>query len=84
MNIPDLKQLDKLVQLCRKRGVKVIKIDNMELTLSDEAPTKSKKKQELPAGTPSIFESDSLTDEQLLQWSVMEVPPAKAEAGSDN
>lgn len=82
MNLPDLKQLNKLIQLCRKQGVKVIKIDNMELTLSDDLPTKPGKKQLAPQPqTPSIFESDSLTDEQLLDWSLMSVPKAETPEG---
>lgn len=82
MNLPDLKQLNKLIQLCRKQGVKVIKIDNMELTLSDDLPTKPGKKQvaQQPQA-PSIFESDSLTDEQLLDWSLMSVPKAETPEG---
>lgn len=76
MNLPDLKQLDKLIVLCRKRGVKVIKIDNMELILNEELPNKPIKAsaKTAPAPTNDIFQTDTLTDEQLLNWSVMEVP----------
>lgn len=84
MQLPDLKQLDKLVQLCRKRGVKVIRLGEMELTLSDEAPTKSSKKsQEATAQSPSIFETDSLTEQQLLEWSVMQVPDISSPGAVD-
>jgi hypothetical protein len=80
MNLPDLKALDKIIALCRKRGVKVIKIDNIELTLSEEAPvsaykqTKAAKKSayKLTKETDPMagFESDSLTEDQLLFFSV--------------
>lgn len=84
MQLPDLKQLDKLIALCRKRGVTVIKIDNMELTLSESAPVKSSKKQDqLPQSSASLFESDTLTDEQLLNWSIMEVPTGNEEPGAN-
>jgi hypothetical protein len=68
VQLPDLKALNKLIALCRKQGVKVIKLGDMELTLSDDAPVKTSKKQEFNH-TQGEVDTDSLTDEQLLMWS---------------
>lgn len=71
----DLKMLAKVVDLCRKKGVKVFKIDNIEITLSEDAPvtrTRKAKNSTIPATSKypdAPFESDSLTDEQLLFYS---------------
>lgn len=73
MQIPDLKQLDKLIALCRKRGVKTVKIDNMELTLSDEVPEPPKTRKSAttaPQTIPDTFQSDAISDEEMLFWSV--------------
>lgn len=72
MQLPDLKALDKIIALCRKRGVKSIKIDNVELTLAESAPVSTYKKK-APSLTPqpdSAFETDTLSPEEMLFWSV--------------
>jgi len=75
MNLPDLKQLDKIIALCRKRGVSEITVDNMTVKLGD-MPSKpgSKKSQastgsEVMSGIAADFEADGLTQDQLLMWS---------------
>lgn len=74
MTINSLKELDKLIALCRKRGVNNIKIDNIELELGS-APIKTKSAQKLPVYTPggvdefTKVETDELTPEQLLYYS---------------
>lgn len=87
MDLPDLKQLDKVIALCRKRGVKSIKIDNVEITLSDTAPAAYKRPlhAQKQAATTSIplpegIEQEQLTEEQLLFYSVQDViGPLKGE-----
>lgn len=69
MTLPDLKALDKIIALCRKRGVKVIKIDNMELTLSDEAPSTRGTKGKATHGEQGQVETDGPSDEDMLYWS---------------
>lgn len=88
MNLPDLKQLDKIIGLCRKRGVKSIKIDNVELTLSDDAPIKnvrssktSSKTHESPTGNE--LETSELTEEQLLFYSVQDIPGTPKDSGAN-
>ncbi len=73
MQLPDLKELDKLIALCRKRGVSVVKMGELELTLSDSAPAskprgKAAKKAHEAPGDPESF--DLLSDEEKLFWSV--------------
>jgi hypothetical protein len=84
MNLPDLKQLDKVIALCRKRGVKSIKIDNVELTLSEDAPAKQTRKksntkeaEQVSATVDTAFESDSPTEDELLFWSSVQVPESE-------
>lgn len=79
MDISNLKELDKLISLCRKRGVKSIQIDNLAIELSDSTPatkrnSTSTKRQlqdlDAPDAAQEKFITDSLTKEQLLNWSV--------------
>ena len=67
----DPKALKKLVKVCREMGVKSYKGDGFEFTLTDDAPRKATKKSVIPtASTPDEdFETDSLTQEQILMWS---------------
>jgi hypothetical protein len=61
MNLPDLKQLDKVIALCRKRGVSEITVGEITLKLGSK-PTKAPKHEEPVA-------EDQITDEELLFWS---------------
>lgn len=75
MQLPDLKELDKLIALCRKRGITTVKIGELQLTLSDEAPeSKYKRAKATNQATVSYpdtqFESDALTEEELMFYSV--------------
>ena len=74
MNLPDLKQLDKLIALCRKRGIKSVQIDNLKIELGDAPEQRSTKKAQAISQVEEDFESDALTDEQLLHWSVTNLP----------
>lgn len=74
MTLPDLKELQKLIQLCRKTGIKTVKLGELELTLADEAPVskprgKAAKKQEEEA-KPGVYDSwEALSDEDKLFYS---------------
>ena len=71
MNLPDLDQLKKIIELCRKTGVKTFTCGEMTVTLSDYAPqSKYKRRQmqqdEIPSDVPS--------DAELLMWSAPSNP----------
>lgn len=78
MTIQSIKELDKLMQLCRKRGVRSIKIDNIEFYIETESEAPTKAMTEL---APDVFDPgtippptkidtpDELSEEQLLMWS---------------
>lgn len=82
MELPDLKQLTKLIALCRKQGVSHVKLGEFEITLSGSQPTKkSRRYNRKPLMGSSILsdqeseaddeiESDELSAESLLLWSV--------------
>lgn len=62
MQLPDLKQLEKLLKMCRKQGI-------TELTMSDM----SFKFGDLPRETNEVEQDENpynLTDEQLAYYSV--------------
>ena len=68
------KELIKLAAACRKAGIKHYKSADMEFTLTDDAPVSNYKKKAAQYANPVAddFESDELTDDQLLNWSVAE------------
>lgn len=82
MTIGSLKELDKLLALCRKRGVQSIRVDNIEFHLG-EMPNKSTKQQLIRSiiapdvfipggvGPDTHIETDELTDEQKLFYSAV-------------
>ncbi len=76
MNIPNPKDLKKLADACRKAGIKTFKSSEFEFTLSDDAPVSNYKKAKSPSPSSpdQPFQSDSLSPEQLLNWSVMDMP----------
>ena len=79
------KELKKLADACRKAGIKHYKDSQIEFTLSDEAPTSNyKKKQETQKDISNnyLVETDSLTEDQLLFWSVGESDGAKEVKGN--
>ena len=75
------KELTKLAAACRKAGIKSFKNAEIEFTLTDEAPVSNyKKKQEpLQLANNYLVETDSLTEEQLLMWSVTGADGASGE-----
>lgn len=78
MNLPDLKELSRVIALCRKQGVKSIKIDNVELTLHDVAPTPTKRRKQvkLPEnlGSDDQYTSEEPTELDMLFYSAGGVP----------
>lgn len=74
------KELKKLVKLCRDMGVKHYKGDGFEFTLTDEAPVSKKAAAaKLTHEQPEVIESDMLTPEQLMWWSIGDDPTQESE-----
>lgn len=68
----EVKDLDKLLQLCRKRGVIKLKMGDIELELSETSPIYSTQKKSVAS---SIDESpdkpwEQLSDEEKMFYSV--------------
>jgi len=89
MKIESLKDLQKLIQLCRKMGVEAFEVGEIKMSLGPE-PAKYKAtaiyKQTLqktlaPGGITEdvTIPTDLLTDEQLLFWSAQ-----GSDASTDN
>lgn len=82
MQLPDLKKLDQLLALLRKRGVQSIEIDGIKLVLGS-IPDKAKRQAKAaPIAAPALDLNpldpvsdgwDSLSEEQKLMWSVGEL-----------
>lgn len=69
----DLKELKKLAAACRKAGISHFKSADYEFTLTEETPVSTYKQKQVSKVTTAPdakFESDSLTDSDLLFWSV--------------
>lgn len=70
MDLPNAKDLKKLADMCRKAGIKSFKGNGIEFTLSEDAPVSTYKKAKAAQNSPDKdFESDGLTEEELLFWS---------------
>lgn len=72
--LPDLKALKKLADMCRKCGIKSFKSGAFEFTLSEDVPVsnykKSKENNQVPLSMPNTsFQSDTLTEDELMFWS---------------
>jgi hypothetical protein len=83
MTIPDLKELKKVIELCRKLGVDLIKVDGVEIHLGmappiEQAPSLKQTQVQTsyaPGGITEDIKIDipaELTPEQLLMWSVQD------------
>lgn len=65
MNLPDLKQLKAVIDLCRKSGVKTIKVDNIELTLADNVPRRTRRTKD----DKEEITEHPFSEEETLFWS---------------
>lgn len=63
MQILSLKELESVLKLCRKHGVRNIEIDGIKMQLEDVSAPVSQ------SGKDSIETAPELTDEQLAVWS---------------
>lgn len=84
MSLPDHKALKRLADACRKAGIKTFKNADFEFTLTEDAPLSNyvrKKRSIRPEEDTGVdsatFKTDTLTDDQLLFWSLSETPESK-------
>lgn len=77
MQLSDIKQLGKLIDMCRKKGVDTIKIDNMEIKLRLDAYEETKHHA---IDNSEIKTENQYTDEETLFWSSAGIPdPQKSD-----
>lgn len=76
MILPSNKELKRLANACRRAGIKSLRCEGFEFTLSDYLPEKrTKSAQKAPTGgelksvIDQDFETEELTQDQLLMWS---------------
>lgn len=78
MDFPDLKQLKKISDACRKAGIKVFECSDFKITLTDLPPPPSayKRSKAQKSGKPTDKDfiqgdiaSDTPSPEELLYWS---------------
>jgi hypothetical protein len=84
MMIKDLKTLEKLVKLCKKQGISGIRVGNVEFNIDQPKPLRSVEPIAPEANIkvpkfngslePDTIDTDGLTEEQLLNWSVKDEP----------
>lgn len=81
MDLPDIKDLAKVIDLCRKKGIKAFELPGkLRLELGDEPEPKSRKNDENqsveidPANRYANFPSGNLTPEQLTFYSAGGMP----------
>ena len=76
MALPTVKELKKLAAGCRKAGIKSLKCEGFEFTLTDYTPEPKLKAAAQTAQVGDVrsvidqdFETEALTQDQLLGWS---------------
>jgi hypothetical protein len=55
MDLPEIKKLDEIIKLCRKRGVKSFRMGEMEITLGDAEVAPARGAAKPAAETPKAF-----------------------------
>ncbi len=67
LKITNQKEFESLLKICRKHGVRTLKLEGIECTIESEAPkTESSKASDASNG----FDLDNLTEDQIAAWSV--------------
>lgn len=66
MVISNIKDLSRLIDLCRKKGIDSVEIDNIKIKLGHLESKKSRK----PEIVSDIESDHQLTEEDILNWSV--------------
>ena len=66
MKIDSLDELDKLIDLCRKKGISNIEVDGVKFEMGDPPPSNYKKRQGRAEKQP---ETRQYSEEDILFWS---------------
>lgn len=79
MDLPSIKELNKIIKLCRTQGVAVFQFGELKITLAEHAPAKPKKSiQERILAGDSIQSTevpDSMPSEEELLFASVGGPP---------
>lgn len=65
MKIENLKDLSQIIDLCRKKGIKAITIDGVQIELGETPPKRIRTKED----TAQPQAETEFTDEQIMFWS---------------
>lgn len=80
MTLPTSKGLKRLAATCRKAGIKHFKSGDFEFTLSDSLPEPKRRGGVVEYQAPdAAFQGEELTQDQLLNWSILPIPQQDAE-----
>lgn len=71
MTIDNLKELERLVKMCRRTGVDKITVDGVTIEMGAEPVQSSKASAEETADETQPKELNSLSEEQLLYYSAV-------------
>lgn len=65
MTLPNLKELEKLIKLCRKQGLSSLRAGTIEFTLKDiEMPAPRKRNK---AGTKGVLPQEAFAEQHTIQ-----------------
>ena len=70
------KELVKLAAACKKAGIVHYRCGDIEFTLGPVEQSTAVSRGQNQTDVQGNVESDELTDDQLLNWSIMDVPQA--------
>ncbi len=80
MDLPNLKDLAKVIALCRKEGVEEIQIGDVRVKLGDKPQSNYKRKKQMEGvDVDPLSDPEALTEEQLLFYSVTDKPKAEGD-----
>lgn len=74
MEFANLKDLEELFALCRKKGIQSLKLGDVEVVLGDE-PQKRSYRKAREASDTDVTSEGGLTDQELLMWSAVGSDP---------
>lgn len=85
MTLPTSKELKRLAATCRKAGIKHFKSGDFEFTLSDSLPEPRRRANASEYQAPdAAFQGEELTQDQLLNWSILPIPQQDSDGPSEN